>query len=159
MGKSYAKQITLAVVIAVLAVIAAMGLLLVTKPYAVTADGHKAYEVYAVQAGYSDIAYVQSEKEGREVIENIKKSYYKGNEEPKDLEISPAITVEKKELERTKEHIQLQDPMEAAKTAVASDRSAKNPIITVSYTATEKDTKKIKYNNESICNVYVDKNM
>lgn len=144
MFESHMKQIKIVGGIAVVLLVTLVAVLVATRPYAVSASGDKIFNPWVVKAGDKEIAYVETESEGKDVIEGIKKAYYKGREEPKDLEIAPAVTVEHKDLSRGEDPIKLKNVKAAVDKVVAANKTDK-PLVNVSYTATEKTSKKIKY--------------
>ena len=72
----------------------------VTKPYAVTADGEKIDKAYNVCIDGEEVALVESEEAGNEIIEDIENYYVSDDADVKSIDIKQDVTVEEAKLER-----------------------------------------------------------
>ena len=77
------------------------------------------------------------------MISNLKKTYYKG-EKPADLKLTPAVSIEKKDLARGEAPVKLDSTKSAVEKIVKQNRSG-TPAVTVSYTRQVQKNKKVKY--------------
>lgn len=114
-----------------------------TQPYALAADGGKVIQPYSVKAGGKELAAVETADEAKAVISNLKKTYYKG-EKPADLKLTPAVSIEKKDLARGEAPVKLDSTKSAVEKIVKQNRSG-TPAVTVSYTRQVQKNKKVKY--------------
>lgn len=136
--------IGLAIVVVILGVCA---FLQFTVPYAISEDGEKVEEPWSVKIGDKEAFVVATEKEGKEIIEQVKAEYSTDNTKEDETTVSPKITVTAKELERGDENPQLTETEDAVAEVVAANQTAA-PLVTVTTTEKVTKTKAIDYKTE-----------
>ncbi|MCQ4635583.1 NlpC/P60 family protein [Anaerovorax odorimutans] len=118
-----------------------------TKPYAVSDDGSRIQEPWAVKIGDKEAFVVASQKEGQAVIDGIKEKYSTANTKAGATSLSPAMSVEKKDLKRSGKTINVtaaDDAVEQIVTAAAAGQ----PLVSVTTVDQVSRTEKIAYQTE-----------
>ena len=131
----------------VLLILAVCIYLQMTKPYAITDNGARIQEPWAVKIGDQETFIVASQKEGQAVIDGIKQKYSTANTKEGETSLSPEITVEKKALKRSDEKVNVveaQDAVEQIYTAAASG----NPMVAITTVDQVSRTETIAYQTE-----------
>lgn len=118
-----------------------------TKPYAVSEDGEKVETPWAVKIGEQETFVVATEKEGQDIIEQVKNSYSTKNTRAESTTLTPEITIAEKELERGDKIPVLTETEDAVAEVVAANETA-DPAVTVTTVEQVTTTKAIKYKTE-----------
>lgn len=118
-----------------------------TKPYAVAEDGEKVETPWAVKIGENETFVVATEKEGQDIIEQVKNSYSTKDTKSESTTLTPEITVTEKELERGEEVPVLTDTQEAVAEVIAANETG-DPAVTVTTVEQVTTTKAIDYKTE-----------
>lgn len=118
-----------------------------TKPYAVAEDGEKVETPWAVNIGENETFVVATEKEGQDIIEQVKNSYSTKDTKSESTTLTPEITVTQKELERGEEVPVLTDTQEAVAEVIAANETG-DPAVTVTTVEQVTTTKAIDYKTE-----------
>lgn len=118
-----------------------------TKPYAVAEDGEKVETPWAVNIGENETFVVATEKEGQDIIEQVKNSYSTKDTKSESTTLTPEITVTEKELERGEDIPVLTDTQEAVAEVIAANETGA-PAVTVTTVEQVTTTKAIDYKTE-----------
>ena len=136
--------IGLAIVVIVLGI---CSFLQFTKPYAVAEDGEKVETPWAVKIGEDEAFVVATEKEGQDIIEQVKNSYSTKDTKSESTTLTPEITVAEKELDRGEEVPELVETEDAVAEVIAANETAR-PAVTVTTVEQVEITKAIDYKTE-----------
>lgn len=144
--KNFERNIKIAVagLALVVVVLGICSFLQFTKPYAVTEDGTKVEEPWEVKIGDEKSFVVASEKDGKDIIEQVKNSYSTENTQSEATTLYPEIQVVEKELERGDRVEELTEPEDAVKQVVA-DNETGPPLVMVTTVEHIEKTRAIDY--------------
>lgn len=131
----------LAVVVVVFGVCAALKF---TTPYAIAMDGEKVTEPWSLTIGGEEAYVVASEKEGKEIIEGIKKAYATEGSNVLEATLEPKIKVVEKELHRGEEPPVITEPEDAIEEIVATN-ATEDPMVVVTLTEEISEEQEIEY--------------
>lgn len=143
LSKKTAK-IGVIVLAAIVISIGAVAALKFTEPHAVTQSGTKVEEPWVVKIGDKEAFVVADEKQGEEIIENVKKSYYSEPTAVKAATMDPEVKVEKKKLDRGEKSPTVVTTDDAVDRVLKANES-ESPLVKVTTTEQVTDLKKIDY--------------
>lgn len=136
--------IGLAIVVVVLGI---CSFLQFTIPFAISEDGEKVEEPWAVKIGDREAFVVASQEDGKAIIEGIKNSYNTENTQKEETTLSPEMTVVEKELKRGDESPRITETDDAVDQIVTANES-QEPAVTVITTEKVSKTEAIDYKTE-----------
>lgn len=147
--KSFERNVKIAIAgLAIIVIVLGIcSFLQFTKPYAVAEDGEKVETPWAVKIGENETFVVATEKEGQDIIEQVKNSYSTKDTKSESTTLTPEITVTEKELERGEEVPVLTDTQEAVAEVIAANETG-DPAVTVTTVEQVTTTKAIDYKTE-----------
>ncbi len=118
-----------------------------TAPYGIAANGEKVKDPWAVKAGEKEIAIVKDQAAAKRVVAQVKAYYGTGDDNVKQVSITPSVKVESKDLEWGDDPVKVSSVDRAADTIIDANKSD-DPVITVATTENVVSQKTIAYDTD-----------